>query len=181
MIVKAVSKNYIIMANKRFYSICEKLPRKNTYNFAYEGRFTIGPDNYYGYYDYYNASEEELREALLRLEDGYTYTSFANKNEHPNYYDWKKTASPITLEKGEMELGRAAVSLDNISILMTYKELKQLVEDKFVNMLLEIGIKTRCEMSEGRNTYYCFWLKDGQQRYWTNLSNENRKKVGFDN
>lgn len=128
MIVKAVSKNYIIMANKRFYSICEKLPRKYTYNYAYEGRFTIGPDNYYGYYDYYNASEEELKEALLRLEDGYTYTASADRNEHPNYYDWKKTASPITLEKGEMELGRASVSLYNIRILMTYKEIKKQTE-----------------------------------------------------
>lgn len=63
---------------------------------------------------------------------------------------------------------------------MTYKEKKALVEEKFVNMLLEIGIKTKCESTEGRNTYYCFWLKNGDQRYWTNLSKENRIKLGFE-
>ena len=64
---------------------------------------------------------------------------------------------------------------------MTYKEKKKIAEDKFVNMLLEIGIKSMCESDEGRNTYYCFWLKNGDQRYWINLSQENRIKVGFKN
>lgn len=62
---------------------------------------------------------------------------------------------------------------------MTYKEKRKLEEDKFVDMLLQIGIKNKCQSNEGRNTYYCFWLKDGQTRYWTNLSEENRKRVGF--
>lgn len=116
MVVRAVSKNYFIMASKKFYSICEKLPRKSTYNYAYQGKFTIGPDNYHCYYDYCNCNQEELKEALLRLEDGYDYTPFANPTEHPNYFDWEKKISQATKVKGHMELGRAAVSLDCIYI-----------------------------------------------------------------
>ena len=63
--------------------------------------------------------------------------------------------------------------------MSSYKEKRKLEEDKFVSHLLKTGIKSKCESSEGRNTYYCFWLKNGEQRYWVNLSQENRIKVGF--
>lgn len=112
--VKAVSDNYFIMTDKKRYSICEKLPRKFTHNNAYKDRFTIGPDNYYGYYDYNDPTQ--CKEALLRLEDGYDYTPFANPTEHPNYFDWEKKISQATKVKGHLELGRAAVSLDCIYI-----------------------------------------------------------------
>lgn len=118
MIVVAVSKNYFIMIQRHFgdfaYSICEKLPRKYTHNYMYEGLPTIGPDNYYGYYDY--TKLDQCKEALIRLEDGYTYIGSCNRNEHPNYYDWEKTANPITLEKGRLEIGRRGISLNCISV-----------------------------------------------------------------
>ena len=118
MIVVAKSKNYFIAVQKHFdtfmYTICEKLPRKYTHNYMYENKFTIGPDNYYTYYNYTNL--EECEEALIRLEDGYTYTPFCNKKEHPNYYDWKKTANPITLNLGTLEIGRHGISLYQIAV-----------------------------------------------------------------
>lgn len=118
MKITAVSENYFIMTQNLFgrvyYSICEKLPSKITCNHYNEGMFRIGADNYYGYYDYDN--KEECEEALIRLEDGYNYTSLAEENKHPNYYDWKKTANPITLEKGHMKLSRKAVNLTYIAI-----------------------------------------------------------------
>lgn len=121
MIVVAVSKNYFIMLQKHFgefaYSICEKLPSKLTHNMYNKGCFRIGPDNYYCAYSYYNLKDCE--EALIRLEDGYNYTSIAEEDVHPNYYDWKKTANPITLKKGHIELGRHAVNLTAIQIKKT--------------------------------------------------------------
>jgi hypothetical protein len=121
MIVVAVSKNYFIMVKRHFgtycYSICEKLPSKTTHNMYNAGRFRIGPDNYYGYYSYYNPKECE--EALIRLEDGYNYTGLCDKNEHPNYYDWKKTANPISIKLGTIELGRHARNLMEISFKKT--------------------------------------------------------------
>ena len=62
---------------------------------------------------------KECEEALIRLEDGYNYTSIAEENVHPNYYDWKKTANPITLERGHIELGRHAVNLTAIQVKKT--------------------------------------------------------------
>ena len=121
MMVVAVSKNYFIMIARHFktftYSICEKLPSKFTHNMYDEGCFRIGPDNYYCYYDYFNL--EECKEALIRLEDGYSYTPIAEKNEHPNYYDWKKTANPITIKLGHLELSRKAINLLRIAIKKT--------------------------------------------------------------
>ena len=121
LIVVAVSKNYFIMLARHFgsytYSICEKLPSKTTYNNYTKGHFRIAPDNYYCYYNYYDLKECE--EALIRLEDGYNYTSLAEENEHPNYYDWRETAHPITIELGHMELSRTAVNLLNIAIKKT--------------------------------------------------------------
>lgn len=115
MKVIAVSKNYFISATKRFYSICEKLPRKFTHNYAYEGKFTIGPDNYYGYYNY--ANKDECEDALLRLEDGYNYSPLASEHK-----EWEKTISPITKKLGHLELGRNAVSLNRIAIIKGKKK-----------------------------------------------------------
>lgn len=121
MIVVAVSENYFIMLQRHFktfvYSICEKLPRKNTYNFMYAGNPTIGPDNYHTYYDYSDLAE--CSEALIRLEDTYNYTPICVANEHPNYNDWKKTANPITLEKGTLEIGRHGLTLARIAVKKT--------------------------------------------------------------
>lgn len=118
MIVIAKNNDYFIMVQKHFktyiYSICEKLPAKFTHNYKYEGTFSIGSDNYYGYYDYTNL--KECKEALIRLSDGYTYTPICEKSEHPNYYDWEKTANPITLEKGHLEHSRYAITLNRIAI-----------------------------------------------------------------
>lgn len=120
-IVVAVSKNYFIMVRKHFdtyeYSVCEKLPARFTRNYKYEGNFSIGPDNYHTYYNYTNLKECE--EALIRFEDGYTYTPLAEENEHPNYYEWEKTANPISIEKGHLEHGRQTVSLLGIQIKKT--------------------------------------------------------------
>ena len=121
MIVVAVSKNYFIMVAKHFktftYSICEKLPSKFTHNMYDEGCFRIGADNYYCYYDY--CKLKNCEEALIRLEDGYNYTSLAEKNQHPNWYDWEKTANPITKELGHLELSRKAVNLLSIAVKKT--------------------------------------------------------------
>ena len=47
-------------------------------------------------------------------------------------------------------------------------------EREFVQHIASVGIKGWCEMDEGRKTYYRFWLKDGTERYWTNLLDESR-------
>lgn len=62
---------------------------------------------------------------------------------------------------------------------MTSKEKSIKEENEFVNHLLEVGIINKCESHEGRNVYYCFWLANGEQRFWMNLSKENRIKIGF--
>ena len=50
-------------------------------------------------------------------------------------------------------------------------------ERAFVDMLLEIGIKNYGASDDNGNTYWFFNLEDGQQRYWTNLSEESQKKL----
>lgn len=52
-------------------------------------------------------------------------------------------------------------------------------EREFVQHIASVGIKNFCEMDEGRKTYYCFRLKNGTERYWTNLSDESRDALGL--
>lgn len=54
-------------------------------------------------------------------------------------------------------------------------------ELEFVDYILSVGIERWCEMDEGNKCYYCIWLKNGETRYWTNLSDESIKKLSFDN
>ena len=53
-------------------------------------------------------------------------------------------------------------------------------EKEFVDYILSVGgIINHAEMDEGRNTYYEFRLKNGTIRHWTNMSNENLKRLGI--
>lgn len=59
------------------------------------------------------------------------------------------------------------------------RKVKADYEREFVQHIASVGIKNWCEMDEGRKTYYCFWLKNGETRYWTNLSDESRDVLGL--
>ena len=52
-------------------------------------------------------------------------------------------------------------------------------EKKFVEQILAVGIERVYETDEGNKTYYCFDLKNGTQRFWRDLSEENRAKLGI--
>ena len=54
---------------------------------------------------------------------------------------------------------------------------KAYYEDLFVKHLLEVGVENWCETYERGNYYYCFWLKNGEQRYWTNMSEEHLEEI----
>lgn len=63
---------------------------------------------------------------------------------------------------------------------MAYKtKLQQ--ENEFVDYILSVGgIKSHAEMDEGKKTYYEFRLANGTKRYWTNMSDENLKRLGIE-
>lgn len=61
---------------------------------------------------------------------------------------------------------------------MAYKN-KAYHEKKFVEQILDVGIERVYETDEGNKTYYCFDLKNGTQRFWRDLSEENRIKLGI--
>ena len=50
-------------------------------------------------------------------------------------------------------------------------------ERDFVQHLLSVGIKGYSEMYDRGKTYYMFNLKNGETRYWTNLSEESLKAL----
>ena len=52
-------------------------------------------------------------------------------------------------------------------------------EDEFVAYIKNIGIDEKLCMAEGVNNYYRFILKNGEYRYWTNLSMEHQKELDF--
>jgi len=53
-------------------------------------------------------------------------------------------------------------------------------EKMFVDMILKKGgINSHCEMYERGHDYYCFWLKNREQRFWTDMSDESLKKLGI--
>ena len=59
---------------------------------------------------------------------------------------------------------------------MAYKN-KAYHEKNFVEQILDVGIERVYETDEGNKTYYCFDLKNGTQRFWRDLSEENREKI----
>lgn len=61
---------------------------------------------------------------------------------------------------------------------MAYKD-KAYHEKEFVEQILSVGIERVFETDEGNKTYYCFDLKNGIQRFWRDLSEENRIKLGI--
>jgi hypothetical protein len=52
------------------------------------------------------------------------------------------------------------------------KKNKAYYEKKFREYIKPIGIEWTCCMEERGNYYYCFMLKNGEQRFWTNCSQE---------
>ena len=52
-------------------------------------------------------------------------------------------------------------------------------EKIFVEQILAVGIERVYETDEGNKTYYCFDLKNGTQRFWRDLSEESRIKLGI--
>lgn len=63
------------------------------------------------------------------------------------------------------------------------RKTKSECENELVEHILKIGIKSCMQMyGGGRNRndlYYQFTLKDGTQKHWTNMSDENLKKLGL--
>ena len=63
---------------------------------------------------------------------------------------------------------------------MSYKNKAEL-EARFVEILLKAGgIESHAEINQGRNEYYEFRLKNGTTRHWTNMSDENLRKLGIE-
>ena len=56
---------------------------------------------------------------------------------------------------------------------------KEHAEKLFVENLIKIGIEKYWCMEEKGRFYWKFCLKNGQYRYWTNLSQENQLKLGI--
>ena len=54
---------------------------------------------------------------------------------------------------------------------------KLIAEAKFIEEILEVGIKLMYEMDENNSTYYCFEMNEGRQRFWKNLSPEGKEKI----
>ena len=59
------------------------------------------------------------------------------------------------------------------------RKVKADYEREFVQHIVSIGIKTWCEMYDHGRLHYCFWLKNGETRYWTNFSDESRDTLGL--
>ena len=59
---------------------------------------------------------------------------------------------------------------------MAYQN-KSYHEKNFVEQILTVGIERVYETDEGNKTYYCFDLKNGNQRFWRDLSKENKEKI----
>ena len=55
---------------------------------------------------------------------------------------------------------------------MTHDE----AEADFTSQLCDVGILGWCVSTE-RNFYYCFWMKDGRQRFWTNIRESNLRRI----
>ncbi len=57
------------------------------------------------------------------------------------------------------------------------KKNKAYYEDLFVKHLLEVGVKTWCKSYDMGYYYYCFWLLNGEQRFWTNMSEKHIEEI----
>ena len=51
-------------------------------------------------------------------------------------------------------------------------------EDEFIEQIQAAGIEWCSKMYERGLWYWFFMLKDGQQRFWKDLSEENQKTLG---
>ena len=56
---------------------------------------------------------------------------------------------------------------------MKKAEAEKIFVQEIVKRIQDIGLDFWCEMDEGRHTYYCFTFKNGSQRFWTDMSDEN--------
>lgn len=56
---------------------------------------------------------------------------------------------------------------------MKKAEAEKIFVQEIVKCIQDIGLDFWCEMDEGRHTYYCFTFKNGSQRFWTDLSDNN--------
>lgn len=52
-------------------------------------------------------------------------------------------------------------------------------EEIFVTHIKEIGIKSYSKMYDHGNWYWAFTLKNGERRYWTNLSPRGMAELGI--
>lgn len=62
---------------------------------------------------------------------------------------------------------------------MAYKK-KADREKEFVDYVKSIGIDWSSITHDHSNCYYCLMLKNEEQRYWTNFSEENLKELGIE-
>ena len=61
---------------------------------------------------------------------------------------------------------------------MPYKTKKE-AEKEFVEMIQSVGIESYHCMYEKGNYYYALNLLNGEQRFWTNFSDESCEKLGI--
>ena len=57
------------------------------------------------------------------------------------------------------------------------KKNKAYYEQKFMDEIMSVGVKSVAEMYERGHYYYCFFLIDGSQHYWTNMSKSNLETI----
>ena len=51
-------------------------------------------------------------------------------------------------------------------------------EEKWVEQVLEVGVENYAKMYENRKMNWCFFLKNGAQRFWSDISEANQRKLG---
>lgn len=87
-------------------------------------------------------------------------------------------------------LGTVDITIDFIKLVIVEplkylwsrgrNKMKAKIEKDFVRIILSKGgVKRYCCMSEGHNNYYRLELKNGEIRYWGNLSTESLNKLGI--
>ena len=58
---------------------------------------------------------------------------------------------------------------------------KSETEKIFMEKILKVGIERYGNCNDNNKTYWFFDLKNGGQRFWTDLSEENQKKLEEEN
>jgi len=71
------------------------------------------------------------------------------------------------------------IIMEGVNSTMTKAKLRVKLEEDFVKRILKIGINNMSRVREDNDWCYRFELKNGDIRYWINLSKESLEKLGF--